>query len=413
MSLQKLTFVFVLINSLLICNSAYAVKTYAEASAACTSLPASNPEIDAELKACMGKASIASNMCFEGTSPSIKTGMTVVGSVLSAVKMASPADACSGFAKAMDTARNVISAFNLACGGAHALCDSNCSTVIEHIAAKKAANLAEIKTQEPIAANVASPATAAAAQAEITRLTTENAGLVKAKACTATLQKTCNSYSAQLTAGAAGILGLVIQSQAADTCNTKLSPSPTPVDCKIVANATLAQCICEKTPRATGCDGYKSSASSSADHSSNNSSTTTSNKTENGGGGGDFGGGGDSGNLPAGSSGSGGGGSASGGGKGIDGGLGSAGGAAKKDAAQKKGINTNILGGDYGGGGGSRGGGRSSSEEAMQSQYKNFLPGEKNDPMRNVANDSAAGPLTGSGGKTNWDKVRERYDDNY
>ncbi len=412
MSLQKLIFVFVLINSILVCNSAFAVKTYAEASAGCASLPASDPEIDAAVKSCMGKASTASTMCFESTSPTIKTGMTVVGSVLSAVKMASPADSCSGFAKAMDTARNIISAFNLACGGAHALCDSNCSTVMASIEAKKAANIKQITTLR--AEIAASAGTAAALEAEVTRLTAQNAGLVKAKACTFTLQKTCNSYTAQLTAGAAGVLGLVIQSQAADTCNAKLSPSPTPVDCSVATNATLAQCICEKTPRASGCEGYKSTSTSSADNSSANNSLISSKDKEKGGG--DFGGGGgnDGGSLPTGSGGSGGGGFAGGGGgKGIDGGLGSAAGTAKKDAAQKTGINTNILGGDYGGGGGSRGGGRSSTDEAMQSQYKNFLPGEKNDPSRNVANDSASGPLTGSGGKTNWDKVRERYDDNY
>lgn len=411
MSLQKLIFVFVLVYTFLVCNSAFAVKTYAAASAGCTSLPASDPEIDAAVKSCMAKASTASTMCFESTSPTIKTGMTVVGSVLSAVKMASPADACSGFAKAMDTARNVISAFNLACGGAHALCDSNCSTVMASIDTMKTKNTAQIATLKQEI--VASGGMASALELEVTRLTAQNAALVKAKACTVTLQKTCDSYSAQLTAGAAGVLGLVLQSQAADTCNAKLSPSPTPVDCSIATNATLAQCICEKTPRAAGCDGYKSTSTTSADHSSANNSTTASKDTEKGGGDFSSGGGGDNGSLPNGSGSGGGGGLAGGGGKGIDGGLGSAGAAAKKETAQRTGINTNILGGDYGGGGGSRGGGRSSTDEAMQSQYKNFLPGEKNDPSRNVANDSATGPLTGSGGKTNWDKVRERYDDNY
>jgi hypothetical protein len=122
---------------------------------------------------------------------------------------------------------------------------------------------------------------------------------------------------------------------------------------------------------------------------------------------------------PVASSGSGGGSSGTSGSGGI-GGLGSS--ASQPTAADRKAgaadaskskLNTNILSGydGGGGGGGSRGGGGSSSNK--DSQYNAYLPGGAKDPSRGIASKTFAnGEITGSGSKSNWEKVHERYTDN-
>ncbi|MFN7453752.1 MAG: hypothetical protein ACK5RO_03740, partial [Pseudobdellovibrionaceae bacterium] len=81
---------------------------------------------------------------------------------------------------------------------------------------------------------------------------------------------------------------------------------------------------------------------------------------------------------------------------------------------------TAIMGGLDGGGGGGGGGGAGgggfggSGNDPSSSAYKAFMPGGAKDPSRSVAAQGAgSNEVTLGGGKSNFQKVRERYSENY
>jgi hypothetical protein len=102
-----------------------------------------------------------------------------------------------------------------------------------------------------------------------------------------------------------------------------------------------------------------------------------------------------------------------GGGAGL-GGVGGGSGSGRDPADDKTGqkaLNANILGGGGGGGGGggwgARGGGSDSSKG-----YRSYLPGGDKDPNKMAGQQSWTKEVTGQGGKSNWEKVKDRYRDN-
>ncbi len=100
-----------------------------------------------------------------------------------------------------------------------------------------------------------------------------------------------------------------------------------------------------------------------------------------------------------------------GGGGGAMGGGGSGGGSGQDGAYAQKRLNTNILGGGFGGGGGGGSGGGGPGYE-MDDKLKDYMPGQKNDPNRSLASQLAK-EVTPQAGRSNWEKVRLRYRDNY
>lgn len=100
-----------------------------------------------------------------------------------------------------------------------------------------------------------------------------------------------------------------------------------------------------------------------------------------------------------------------GGGGALGGGGGGSGGAQDGSAAAKK-TNTNVFGGGFGGGGGGGGSGGGSGYGEMDEKLKQYMPGGKLDPNRSIASQLAK-EVTPQGGRSNWEKVRLRYRDNY
>ena len=95
---------------------------------------------------------------------------------------------------------------------------------------------------------------------------------------------------------------------------------------------------------------------------------------------------------------------------GMDGGSGAAGGSTGGAGKAVSKVNTNILsgeGGGGGGGGGSFGGGSGSSRDAL----RQYLPGGKRDPAQ-IAAQAVSKEVTSQGGKSNWEKITDRYRDN-
>jgi hypothetical protein len=239
----------------------------------------------------------------------------------------------------------------------------------------------------------------------------------------------CGSYGKNLAAGALGIVAIASQIKSAKNCNKALSTdctlNPTAVGCNVAincadpANATKPNCICMNNPRTPGCSGVAGSTSDAGVNVSATATTATKGSSDPG-----FMGGGENGSSAMAGAAAGGAGASGGGAGGGGMGAGGGGGSGKAGDANPKGggksLNANILSGDYGSGGGGRAGGSagggmnsgSSMDPATLAKYKDYLPGGTKDSARVPASDPVANQVTGGGGKSNWQKVSERYLDN-
>lgn len=169
------------------------------------------------------------------------------------------------------------------------------------------------------------------------------------------------------------------------------------LDCSQAANQADPKCICQLNPRAAGCPGSENSndvANASKEKRDKSSSSSPSGPGADGttdpyqkkpG---------TSADLPFGPAGGGG-----GAGKGADATKG-------PDFPNAKGMSADILAGDWGGGGGAKntGGGYPDAEARARSLAKG-----KKATERRLA---SQGAWTGANGRSNWEKVKERYRDN-
>lgn len=99
-----------------------------------------------------------------------------------------------------------------------------------------------------------------------------------------------------------------------------------------------------------------------------------------------------------------------GGGGGQMGGAGGQGGGAQDGANNPRRMNANVLGG-FGGGGGSGMGGTGPGYGETDPKLKAYAPGGDKDPNRTIASQLAK-EVTAQGGRSNWEKVKNRYRDN-
>jgi hypothetical protein len=299
--------------------------------------------------------------------------------------MAGASNACSKIAEGMDIAQKILTAYNAACGGAMMYCNSTCSV-------------------EPVPKYTFDTGPAA------------DTPQMKAKLVN------CQGYTANLAAAAGGLVSSLLQQKQASKCEDSLNncqKNPGAPECQKVVNCSdpadsgSTVCICQNNPRSPGCPGSgdqtdSASATAVAANSSGGAAAKSGASAKLSGQGfastgGKYGAGGGSGNSMAAASGSAG--SSVGGdgevgkGKGIDG--------------SKSKLSADIIA-DYGmgGGGGRRGGGSGSGSGGIDfaTKYGAYLPGQTKDPARNIASANAvAAQITGSGGKSNFDKVKRAY----
>lgn len=339
---------------------------------------------------CGSRLDLAAKMCLSQLSPHVATASAVAGGLLTLSSTMSTSDACKEKSKVLDRVNQLLALYNTACGAAMMACKSACS----------------------------------AASAEAAKPTGD---CVAYSAPIGNAIKVCGSFNWNLAAGGAAILAIIQQSNAAKQCEkdtTSVVCAPgdtrpacavvrggTQLDCSLAENTQKPECICQRFPNQAGCPGGAGVAGGGDNGSMQRNSVDASATA--GFGNLDVQGGFES-SAPdvRGANGTGGGGSASGtgGGFGTDGAQ-----AAAKPIDATKRMNTNILGGTDGGGGG--GGGRrssSSGEDSFRSSSLSaFLPGGAKDPNRGVAGaGAAAAGISGAGGKSNWQKVNERYNDN-
>ncbi|WP_413559078.1 hypothetical protein [Bdellovibrio sp. HCB209] len=382
---------------------------------------------------CITRQNAAAWACIEKLSPAIQDGVAGLNILISTVGSAAVNDSCSTFAKAMDIAKYAFTAYTAACGAAKAGCGLSC------VAARSALeNLNKTLYSQPVVECVPQPTDAASAAAcekmrldyyAVRKKMTENVKLElvesdkksmagKAEVCT-------GKYVQLLASGAAGIYGIAQSLKQGKSCEEESSAdgsttgTTTAETCAIEANANLPECICLKNPMLEGCGSTAARASMSASGSGLSALSATGSTTDAGGlTAADLASGSSTAETsstsrdPSSASGvgapvGGGGGANLGGSSGFGGGS-----AAGEGKDGHKALDTNILGGAGGGGGGGGmwGSGDSGSDK---SGLRGYLPGGAKDPNKlSGQQQNWTKEVTGQGGKSNWEKVRDRYQDN-
>lgn len=376
-------------------------------------------------ESCRNKESIAMTYCLEKSNPGIAKALPIIQTLVSGMS-ASVSDSCSTLAKAMNIANEALLAYQATCAAAKGVCQYSCSGAVTKI--KKAQTeftaLAKTATANCKVKNTTNPGALAMCTTNIeTPLKAMTASIekeanVKQDSSVAQKNTTCANYATQLASAVVGSIGVIKTMSDANSCaaaTTDTTTASTEVDCTLEANQTNVVCICKATPRAAGCsEGLDTTASAMAADSLRSASTgdyTPAATT----GGGDLGLTSDSslGAADTSSSGSSGGVYGGGGGSGLGGSSGLSAGADGKNLAQQKsaGYNTNIYGGENSGGGG---GGSWGSGDSNASALRQYLPGGSRDPNKASAVAAQAAvkkEVTSEGGKSNWEKIRERYRD--
>lgn len=375
---------------------------------------------------CVSTHSGAAYACLENLSPNILTGVTTLNTLLSTIGSVAVKDQCSKFASAMDIAKAAMTAYTAACGAAKAGCGFYCVSArnsIKKVLGTKSVADCSGAGQQMAACNEA--------QREYTASLGRMTGLMKQelgnnkKSMSGKAALCTEKYANLLTSAVAGIAGLMNSIKQGKECEeesagdtAQAGADPLKEKCSDPANAQLPECICLKNPRTPGCsNAYQKPGELSSGGAISTGATDRTNVAAAGGGPdlGPTGGPGMEQREPNSTGSDGGvGAPAGGGGAGLGGGGLSGGGAAGGDKSEnaKKGLDTNILAGTGGGGGGG-GWGSGGGSSAGNSKYSSYLPGGKNDPNKGMAGSQAwTKEVTGQGGKSNWDKVKERYRDN-
>lgn len=389
------------------------------ANPACVNYNAYTPKLNTSVQSCNAKYKFAQGACLEQYSPHIKTAAAAVSGLMLAYKTMSQQDACEKASAVYKTITIALTAYNAACSGSMIVCKSACGEF-----------LTEMTSQ------VSSCPQAELVNKEVIPIATK-------------MQKTCSSYMWNLAAAGAGLISTIQMLQKSKGCESQTSAvdctnpmnsflpqcqKDTSVDCSKAENANTVTCICQINPLATGCPGAPAAGDSGTplDGSGRTGGTTSSSVYKTGsslntgttytGTAADFspdmvdGQGNQAGNLSKGSAGSAGlgGGGAGGGGTAPFGAGGKAGPSGKGGLDLKSdgsNLNTNILSGyEGGGGGGSRGG--SGGRKASGSDLNNYLPGAKRDPVKVNQESALSKGISGAGGKTNFQKINDRYQDN-
>ncbi|MGE5086543.1 MAG: hypothetical protein ACM3MG_09605 [Bacillota bacterium] len=367
---------------------------------------------------CVSRQNTAAKWCLETLSPNITDIVTGLNTMMSAVGGSSVNDSCSTFAKAMELAKAGMTAYTAACGTTKAGCGYSCVEARKGVEMVQAGLKSVVSCKEQ---NVTCEADKiayrnlqqSALQGVTQELEKANNSSVAGKA------QLCTAKYAQLALSAvAGITSVANSLNQGKACDAATSAAAQTLDqkCANAANAQLPECICYKNPMLEGCGSTAVKATMSADGigsvSSSNDKTVgkgtglTNSDLATGTPGIDAGAGKDTakaGGVPP----------AAGGGSAGLGGSGGGSGSGRDpadDRSGQKGLNTNILSGAGGGGGGGSWGAHGSDDSGKG--YRSYLPGGDKDPNKMSGQQAWSKEVTGQGGKSNWEKVKDRYRDN-
>jgi hypothetical protein len=240
-------------------------------------LIASITAFEAQKKACIKSAEASSNMCVEGTSQGavkVKALMTLAGPALSLISSAQKA--CSSTAQLADFASKGLTIAKGVCAAAKAMCDSTCGTtsaqLTKLIAEMESFNLQAIQEildrEEICTATIVSPDCAAVFKAKVeignyfatlpvVKLKSE---LIPANpGTTGKIVAGCAANIKDLLLLGANVAALALSKSGADKCSDALkgaTGTTTAQYCEMSANASTQFCQCKNNNAAQGCPGY-------------------------------------------------------------------------------------------------------------------------------------------------------------
>lgn len=433
-----------------------------------TSIEAEMEKYRGSWATCHNRASDAQTLCIEQCSPQIQTATVALNGIAATARGAGGTNfQCGTAAQVLNIVQGALSAFQVACGGAKAFCHSTCQSALAAARALKE-KLAKLKTDietakgeitracntPPAAAGGAAPTqtvsphqallgkyyvsaqqapcnnTIVAALSAIDGPRATAFGVVipmldkelQATELTAIAarEKACQGYTMQLLAGAGSIGTMLALQRDAEACKKETDAEKeiaTGIDCSKPENAQKTDCLCLANPRLPGClnnldrvggEPVAIQATPIQAEGVNGNSSGAGNLDLTSGAGGAP--------LPTGGTDASGGGLPGGGGGGMGLGGGSGGSAAARGADGAGGARTrlsaNVLGGESGGGGGGWGSGGGYGSGGA-SGLRSFLPGGANDPAARAPTAAGGAPqITTSAGRSNFEKVSDRYQDN-
>lgn len=365
---------------------------------------------------CVKTQSAASMVCREETSPTLQTTLNSINTAASAITAVAITDACSTMAKIAALATAGLTAYTSICSAARATCETSCSTVKTNLQTVVSAAITNVCTPQP---NLPASSTACteyqtafsayASQLPTIKLDNSEADTksvaIRSKACTYT-------YASMIVSAGTGIASLVNSYKQSQSCEEETSAETTTTTtetCDLEENASLPECLCLANPRLTGCANEYSKLSTGEDEVAASIGTTSATASDVSLEGLDT-----SSTISHGETSSSSGSSGVGAPVGGNSGLSSSGVSASRSAASeaaKASDMTEASGGVESGGASGRGGAMASSASA--NNYRAYLPGGAKDPQKNMAGQEAwAREVTSEGGKSNFEKVRSRYEDN-
>ncbi|WP_374073563.1 hypothetical protein [Bdellovibrio bacteriovorus] len=394
---------------------------------------------------CVKTQGAASYICSEKTSPKLHETLNQVNTYMNAFgAIAGVNDSCNAAGNAMATVKAGLTAYVTACSTARAACELSCSTVQSNL--KRILEIVNAHESFSCSVNPKTPAiqmeTALSACADFIALRdakfeeikaiankdNDEKGTIDAERKSVALKNVACTYSyANMVASAlTGIASMVDSMKQASRCDEASRGTASANKADICSDSTKAkseecvcrnpqspECLCFKNPRTPGCTNTLQKSAQNGESNSAKTGATDKNNLQgkidgsglrnpaeaglnagNPNGGGDGGG-----NLPT------------GGGAGLGSSSGGSDATPTSASSTKKPLDANILGGAGGGGGGSWN--SSSISGSSSSKYRAYLPGGAKDPNKGMAGQEIwAREVTGAGGKSNWEKVKDRYRDN-
>ncbi|MDG0815063.1 hypothetical protein [Bdellovibrio svalbardensis] len=383
---------------------------------------------------CTSTQSTAGDICRERTSPQLQNTLNSINTVASMITGVAVKDSCSTFAKIAKLGQMGLTAYTAACSAARAACEASCSTVKSNLDSLINSKIETFSTCIPQGLNadlIANKVLCEKYSAQVNSLISKINPILTSDAkkedvkSVAMKNIACTyDYANMIVSAGTGIASMIAglkQGQSCDEESNGTAGTTAAADlratCEKAENAQMPECLCLANPRLPGCaNALQKAGDSSTSNFSALSSPNAGAGSDRSGAGLDLSGG-DSGRDPASdfnksADSAGGVGAPTGGGAGFGGSGGGfgGGGAAGAGGSDKKGLNANILGGSSGGGGG--GGSWGSGGSSSDSKLRPYLPGGEKDPNKMAGQQNWTKEVTGQGGKSNWEKVRDRYRDN-
>ncbi len=370
-------------------------------------ITAAEAKYEKSWKSCVDAQKAAATSCKENMSPNLASAMAAVAGIAASMMGGGANGSCSGFGSAMNNANQGLNGYSSSCTNNKNACTSGCGSGVEALdSLKSAANAATCGSGD----TACLAGLAAAKQALASSLAQEKD--TSDKTSVAGKNQLCGGdYANSLASAAMGIASTLAGMLQGNQCAQDTAAATTPttaVNCLDPAQALTPTCLCEANPRLTGCSNglQKMSDVGRSDEMTGvtatgagvNSGAPTLKAADNS-------------ITPGALPGDTGGASPGGGSPGSP--LGGASNLAAQGKEKEGGggagsnLNTSILSGfsSGGGGGGSR-------FPASKEDYRAFLPGGAKDPNK-IDGSALLQQISGEGGKSNWEKVRQRYFENH